>query len=313
MLKVLMRFTATQMVSFISLDMAQSLARGVPFLNKFDTYSPTRVAYIYSEGRRGLKNRIKAWRHARSAETTDNLVLLPYSYIINDDDGSELKEIIESCKEAFHGKLPQVLFVDTLAKNMTGDESSTKDMSKLVNRLTQIVTELHMTIILIHHTGLDKTRARGSYSLRCGLDAEIEIIRYGDNLMINNTKSRDVEIQRSVVCSKKVVSLGFNKFNKPMSSLVYSFSHFEDLISNGSNGSNGSNEENNDKNLKIDILILGGLTDQWTEAKTVASNLGLSKNTVNPVLKKLWEAGKIDRQETSINYSKAYQYRKLSL
>jgi hypothetical protein len=87
----------------------------------------------------------------------------------------ELDSVIRFLQELEAVK-PRVVVIDTLARAMVGgDENSAKDMGRLVDRAEQIIRGIGATVILIHHSGWDGARERGSSALRGAADAMIEV------------------------------------------------------------------------------------------------------------------------------------------
>jgi len=71
-----------------------------------------------------------------------------------------------------------MVVVDTLARCMEGDESSTRDMNEAVNGLDTIRREMRSaSMIVVHHEGWEKERLRGSIALFGALDAQIHLVR----------------------------------------------------------------------------------------------------------------------------------------
>src|SRR5207248_655440 len=69
--------------------------------------------------------------------------------------------------------------VDPLAKHMTGDENSTRDMGRVVSFLDELIQTYGLTVIVVHHTGKPARddpreggqRLRGSSALFAAADS----------------------------------------------------------------------------------------------------------------------------------------------
>src|SRR6266568_2986069 len=80
-----------------------------------------------------------------------------------------LEALLEDAKDA------DVIIIDTVARCSTGlEENSTKDMGLFVHELYKLRdahSECGTTMIIVHHTGHDKSRARGASALPAGVDS----------------------------------------------------------------------------------------------------------------------------------------------
>jgi hypothetical protein len=67
-----------------------------------------------------------------------------------------------------------MIVIDTLARNMGGDENSTQDMNSFIQHLdTYLRQDYKCCVLVVHHSGaMDKDRSRGSTALKGALDAE---------------------------------------------------------------------------------------------------------------------------------------------
>jgi hypothetical protein len=68
-----------------------------------------------------------------------------------------------------------MMAIDTLAKNFSGDENTSKDMCRFVNNCVALRKSIGGTVMIVHHSGKDATKgARGSVSLLQGVEAQVE-------------------------------------------------------------------------------------------------------------------------------------------
>lgn len=87
-----------------------------------------------------------------------------------------------------------IIVIDTLARNMDGDENSTQDMNDLIAGCDALRTATGATIILIHHCGKDG-KLRGSSALYGALDTLLLVSRGKDGLTYVRTEdARDFEL-----------------------------------------------------------------------------------------------------------------------
>jgi hypothetical protein len=89
---------------------------------------------------------------------------------------------------------PMMVIFDTLAKNFTGDENSTADMSSVVNHLTLIRQSLDRgVVIVLHHMNAGGQRERGNTALRGGCDFMVFMSRTDDAATVSCSKQKDGE------------------------------------------------------------------------------------------------------------------------
>lgn len=162
--------------SFWALDVACSIASGHTFHG-----APVRqgkVIYCVGEGLRGMKWRIEAWKLAHPAADVDalnnNLIILPRAVMLLDKTESGM---LTNTAEAVHEESPLRAFViDTWARSLTGgDENSAQDVGVAINVCETVRAKTGASPIIIHHTGADGTRERGSTALRGATDTTIQM------------------------------------------------------------------------------------------------------------------------------------------
>ena len=178
--------------SFIALDMALSVAHGIPWRGRNVTQGP--VLYIAAEGTYGIANRVLVWIEHRGkdapcagfwlAPVAGNLLDPKFvAYVID-----RLSALPEK---------PVLVVADTLARSFGGgDENSTKDMNTFVLSCDKIAAALDCFVLAIHHSGKDSDRgARGSSVLRAAADVEIKVTRDNGDMVatISVTKQKDAE------------------------------------------------------------------------------------------------------------------------
>lgn len=179
--------------SFVSLDIAMAIARGLPW--RGCRTKQGRVAYIAAEGAGGFRNRLVAYRdHVMHAGFgTDEGELDNFGVIHAAPNLLEKADALEVAKSVIAWNRADVIFVDTLAQTMPGgNENAGEDMGKVLAHCKGIHRATGATVVLIHHAGKDTTRgARGWSGLRAAADAEIEVIRAADGRMVRISKQKD--------------------------------------------------------------------------------------------------------------------------
>jgi hypothetical protein len=169
--------------SFVVIDMAASIATGTDWHGHRTTQGA--VFYIAGEGINGLARRFSAWQLARGVDLTDAPLCISTKPVPLDDLQSALmvRDAVSALSQKL-GKPPVLIIVDTLARNFSGDENSTKDMNLFIRCMDALRVEWQSSILIVHHTGKDTSKgARGSSALKGAIDTEYSV-EMDDNRMI---------------------------------------------------------------------------------------------------------------------------------
>ena len=146
-----------------------------------------KTLYILGEGFRGASMRFKALSQ-KYGLTPKNIRLSRRS--INLLDNKEADEIIKVVTELDF--IPDIIIIDTLHRNMVGDENSSEDMAMYFKSIELLARRLNSAIVTVHHSGHgDKGRSRGSSSIKAAMDAEFCVTKNGDGITFSCTKSKD--------------------------------------------------------------------------------------------------------------------------
>ncbi len=144
------------------------------------------VVYISAEGSPSrFGDRLAAWEEASGRPS--GIVVHPQSVDLLTE-GDAFAAALRGLPEP-----PRLLVVDTMARNMGGDENSTPDMSRFVRVLDQFRAEFGFAVLVIAHTGHgDVDRERGSSALRGAADVSIRCKRESTmEVKITCAKMRD--------------------------------------------------------------------------------------------------------------------------
>jgi phage/plasmid primase-like uncharacterized protein len=142
---------------------------------------------IMGEGLRGASMRFKALSQ-KYGKAPKNIRLSRRS--INLLDNSAADEIIKIVTELDF--IPDIIIIDTLHRNMVGDENSSEDMALYFKSIELLARRLDAAIVTVHHSGHgDKGRSRGSSSIKAAMDAEFCVTKNGDGITFSCTKSKD--------------------------------------------------------------------------------------------------------------------------
>ncbi|ADB74235.1 AAA family ATPase [Geodermatophilus obscurus] len=158
--------------SFVGLDLALSVANGIPWMGHGCTQRG-RVVYIASEGSADLGVRIDAWLAAHPDEDDEDLAW-SLEVGLNLLDDAVVAAIVDNLADA---NVDLVIF-DTQQDHMIGgDENSAKDINRLVDALRKIQRATGAVVGIVHHTGWDDSRERGSSAQRGKFDVVLPVVR----------------------------------------------------------------------------------------------------------------------------------------
>jgi len=134
--------------SRLALNMAFSLATGQKFLG-FETSSLPRTLFIQFEvSEKRFRQRVnsiaRAWRISPDNDLPFYLTTLPSLKMDSRDGLVEFRRMLQVFKA-------QVVFLDPMVKLHTGDESDVQDMQKLLDALDDIIDDLGVSIVIVHH------------------------------------------------------------------------------------------------------------------------------------------------------------------
>jgi len=161
--------------SFVAIAMSCAIASGQDFYGNKAFRKP--VLYICGEGQRGVKRRLSAWQQAQYDLKGIPLYLSDRAVRIGDkDDFERLIGEIESIK-AIEGDIGMIV-VDTFQRNFgAGSENSAEDVGNFIHQLDSLIANYGCNVCLVHHSGHEGTRARGSSVIGASLDYEFKVSR----------------------------------------------------------------------------------------------------------------------------------------
>ena len=222
--------------TFLAIGISCAIATGTPWLDHEVTQGG--VLLVVGEGVRGLNKRFRAW----SVENDIPLDDAPLFYSERSADlmtATSANDVVDAISGAVGDKSIQLIVIDTLARNMSGNESSPEDMAKFIGIVDrQIRQALNCSVMIIHHPGVhDKTRGRGTNALKGAVDTDIRVHHpdrdiYPRTVLMECMKMKDEERFDSIALDFKVVDWGLvDSRGKPITSgaLVsseYSPDHF---------------------------------------------------------------------------------------
>lgn len=198
--------------SFLALDLAAGLVRGVPW-REHDT-TKSKVVYIAAEGAHGMRNRLDAYAQHKNIQITElhdlRIIADAPNFMLVDD----VKDVIRSIGKA------DLVVVDTWSNVLPGaNENSGEDMGKALSHCNQIRKWTGALVLLIHHSGKDAAKgARGWSGTRAACDCEIEITRIGNQRSATVTKMKDGEDGAEYGFKLGVIGVGVDAKDRPITS-----------------------------------------------------------------------------------------------
>jgi RecA-family ATPase len=163
--------------SFWALDIALCVATGTSFHGS--DVKKGQALYAAGEGLRGLKWRIESWLLAHpdveEKDIIENLRIIPdVPHLLDKTHTAKLMNTAENMAE--QATPLRLVIIDTWARALVGgDENSQKDAGLAVYACDSIRKSTGATTLVVHHTGTEGTRERGSTVLRGAADTSIMV------------------------------------------------------------------------------------------------------------------------------------------
>lgn len=280
--------------SFVTVDMACCVATGTPWHGHEVKQGP--VFYIAGEGHNGLARRFAAWSKASGVSLKGAPLFKSRRAvsIFNEESAKELHDEITVMIEAT-GQIPSLVVVDTLARNFgDGDENSTADMGKFIEHTDKWVRHpFGCNVNLVHHSGHNMDRARGSSALKAALDAEYQVVNDGGVVTLTATKMKDAEMPSEMNFKFKLVELG-EVGGIEIQSVVL------EPTTEGMDFKVGKDSEHNDITAKqvIEIVAKG-----WLPYASLKDALNCTVSTAKRVVQRCAEKGLLEKEGTGFGLS----------
>lgn len=180
--------------SFVVVDWACCVATGTPWHGS--AVEQGAVFYIAGEGHNGLTRRFAGWSKVREVPITRDTPLYKSNHavlLLNQAEADKLSAEIQRMADATQ-QSPRVIVIDTLARNFgPGDENKQEDANAFVTAVDRLRRQWNCTIIIVHHSGHDMDRARGSSVFKAAMDQEIAVKGGNGKLEVSCTKMKDAE------------------------------------------------------------------------------------------------------------------------
>lgn len=207
--------------TFLVIDMAASVARGVPWMGKRTEQGM--VVYLAAESPASVQVRLQAYqKHHHCRVPNFAIVQSPIDLFNGDIDTTRVIILVQQL-ERQRGQKVRLIVGDTLARLSAGaDENAGRDMGVVIRSCDRIRTECKTHFLLIHHSGKAAAAgARGWSGIRAAVDTEIEISDSPSGRCVEITKQRDLSTKGQRIGFRlDQVALGNNKWGEPATSCV---------------------------------------------------------------------------------------------
>lgn len=174
--------------SLFALDWAFCLAHGIHWHGC--PTEQTDVVVIAGEGFAGMARRLMALESKYGRPSPDRLFVSERPADLIDENNAQwvADSITALCPN------PGLIIIDTLHRNMTGDENSSSDIGQFVANIDNHLKPLGAAVLIVHHSGHGTSqRSRGSSSIRAAMDGEFSATKDGLNVVLSCTKAKDFE------------------------------------------------------------------------------------------------------------------------
>ncbi|WP_460468250.1 AAA family ATPase [Calidifontibacter terrae] len=173
--------------SYVVVAMCAAVANGSDFMG-YPVAASGLVAMVLGEGGADAGERIEAWLAGNPGQSDEDVV---YSVEQGLDlmDDQQVETMIEDLQAyaTERGKPWRLVVFDTQADHMaSGDEDKAKDFSVVKKAIQRIGHATGAAVGLVHHTGWDTSRERGSSRQRQALDVVMQI----ESNTITNVKQK---------------------------------------------------------------------------------------------------------------------------
>ena len=197
--------------TFVALSMSLSIGSGRRWHGHGVATAP--VVYVSGEGVGGLHRRVQAWKHAEGVADS-KVYVVPFGVRF----GGEQSHAV-GLRGDVHATGAGLVVIDTLARSMAGsDENSSQDMGQHVQALDWLRDRTGCGVIVVHHSGVEGSRPRGSTALFGAADTLIRVDGDGSRVDMSCEKQKDappfarehfalVEAGPSVSLSPRAVSI----------------------------------------------------------------------------------------------------------
>lgn len=274
--------------SFVVVDIACSIATGTPWHGAKTTQGA--VFYIAGEGHNGLSRRFAAWQKARGVPLNSTVPIYKSNRaVMMLDAGAALimSNEVERLAVAT-GHKPALVIIDTLARNFgDGDENTQKDAGRFIEHMDAYIRRRWgCNVMVVHHSGHDSDRARGSSAFKGAMDQEIWIKGAGGKIEMNMTKMKDADTPSPKLFAITETGLGVRDDCDVEIMGAFLKIDGDPLLFKVGLRTNGSEITAKD--------VVKSMHKGWPGAIPMAAELGCSERSLNRIMKAMKDNGMAD-------------------
>lgn len=176
------------------------------------------IVYCLFEGQQNFAARKEAFRQRHLAEYGEEVpfYLVPLRLQLVQDH----RKLIDAIRQTGNF-MPRAVILDTLNRSFSGDENSAQAMSEYIAACDAIREAFDCATIVVHHSGIDGGRLRGSSALLGAADAQIAV-KKNDEKQIEAVVEymKDGSDGHTFVSRLEVVEVGTDAYGDPITSCV---------------------------------------------------------------------------------------------
>ncbi len=201
--------------SLFALDWGFCLATGLEWHGR--RTKACDVVIVAGEGFAGMARRLKALEVKYQMPAPERLFISQRPANLSDSVNAQW--VADTVRGLCHN--PGLVVVDTLHRNMDGDENSSQDIGRFIANLDKWFKPLGAAVLVVHHSGhAVKDRSRGSSSIRAAMDGEFGAAKGpGGGVTLTCYKAKDFEPPAPLQFSLRSVPLDWRDNDEPLTSV----------------------------------------------------------------------------------------------
>jgi KaiC/GvpD/RAD55 family RecA-like ATPase len=266
--------------TFNALHIAYCIAHGVDWFGH--EVEQGKVWYINTEGGRGLKPRIRAWRKEYKRDKTSNIEFITWPVHLKEHS----QELLDTVDEA--DEKPDLLVVDNYSMCATGtNQNDQMEVTRTLMVLHEIAQRYGCHCLLVHHSNWTG-KVNGSAAFRNHVDTMLDLSKPSKEgpIFLRCEKQRDGEQFADIHLELKIVSpYAHPVTGEFITSCVVALSDAPVM-----------DELNPKQRQCLDLLVDGLTLGEWQRFVEDA-NVGVSRRTLERFRDLFEEKGIIERQE----------------
>jgi KaiC/GvpD/RAD55 family RecA-like ATPase len=201
--------------SFWTLDLVLHIAMGREY--RGHKVQQGLVFYLALEGGFGYGDRLEAFRLQRLGEHEGEI----FFRLCGDETlilVQDVDTLVTAVRRQCGAEVPAVIVIDTVNRSLNGPEDD-KTLGPYVIAADKLRAAFDCAVLLIHHSGYDKTHARGHTLLPAAVDAEIGVSRdKANNVVATVVSMRDGPADEKIASRLKTIDVGVDLDGDKMTS-----------------------------------------------------------------------------------------------